>query len=79
MVETLGVDIDKLERLMKSYTTEANINEYGRFDALKDTVDRTKAKVYFEDKQGNTLTPFKISIKIDNLLKEFILKDGFDI
>ena len=25
------------------------------------------------------LTPFKISIKIDHLLKEFILKDGFDV
>lgn len=79
LVEILGVDVNLLENLMKSHITELNINEFGRFDALKDTVDRAKAKAFFEEKEGITLTPFKISIKIDNLLKEFILKDGFDV
>jgi len=79
LVDILAVDVNLLENLMKSHITELNINEFGRFDALKDTVDRTKAKAYFEEKEGITLTPFKISIKIDQLLKEFILKDGFDI
>ncbi|WES98281.1 HsdR family type I site-specific deoxyribonuclease [Chryseobacterium arthrosphaerae] len=79
LVEAIGVDPVKLKELMTTFSTEANINDYGRFDALKDTVDRDKAKSYFEQKEGNTLPPFKVSIRIDNLLKEFILKDGMEL
>lgn len=38
--------------------------------------DRARAKTYFENKEGITLTIFKVNIKIDYLLKECILKDG---
>lgn len=64
---------------MNTFISETNLNEYGRFDKLKETVDREKAKMYFESLEGASLPPFKISIRIDTLLKEFILKDGFDI
>ena len=79
LVDAIGVNSIKLKELMNSYVSEENLNDYGRFDALKDTVDRTKAKAYFEQKEGTTLPPFKVSIRIDTLLKDFILKDGFDI
>lgn len=79
LVDAIGVDVVALKNLMNTFTSEANLNEYGRFDALKETVDREKAKVYFESLEGTTLPPFKISIRIDTLLKEFILKDGVDI
>jgi len=79
LVDAIGVDANALKNLMNTFTSEANLNEYGRFDALKETVDRGKAKAYFESLEGITLPPFKISIRIDTLLKEFILKDGFDI
>jgi len=75
----LGVDKDKLQNLMRANITEANINEYGRFDELKATVDRDKAKAYFEKIEGKSLPPFKISIKIDQLLQDFIMKDGFEL
>lgn len=64
---------------MGTNVTEANINEYGRFDDLKSTVDKTKAKVYFEKQEGTTISPFKINIKIHNLLQEFILRGGFEV
>ena len=43
LYEALGMDIQKLNNLMNVNITEANINEYGRFDDLKKTVDRCKA------------------------------------
>lgn len=74
-----GVDEKKLRNLMAANVTEASINEFGRFDDLKASVDRAKARVYFE-KMGETEMPlFKINIRVHNLLQEFILKGGFDI
>ncbi|MDD2217975.1 MAG: hypothetical protein PHX63_06045 [Eubacteriales bacterium] len=79
LVNAIGVDIPKLENLMNLGTTEANINEYGRFDDLKKTVVREKAAEYFVSTEGTSIPPFRLSIKIDNLLKDFILSGGFDI
>lgn len=75
----LGLDESKLRSLLSSGVTEVNINEYGRFDELKNTVDKNKAKEYFEKLEGTTIPPFKVNIKIHNLLQKFIIEDGFDI
>jgi len=75
----LGLDELKLRALMSSGLTEQNINEYARFDLLKATVDKDKAKAYFEKLVGETIQPFKVNIKIEKLLKEFIIKGGFEI
>lgn len=79
LANALGVDILKLESLMNANVTEANINEFGRFDDLKETVDRDKAKAYFEALEGKNIPAFRLSIKIEKLLKDFILRGGFDI
>jgi type I restriction enzyme R subunit len=77
--DILGLDKDKLQNLMQANIAAQNINEYGRFDELKATVDRDKAKVYFEKIEGKPLPPFKINIKTDQLLTDFITKDGFEL
>ncbi|MCT4643680.1 MAG: HsdR family type I site-specific deoxyribonuclease [Carboxylicivirga sp.] len=79
ITKLLGLDETKLKALMDKRITEANINEYGHFDELKATVDTTKAKDYFEKKEGKKLPPPKIKIKTHNLLKEFIVKGGFEL
>lgn len=79
LVNALGINIKKLENLMSIGVTEANINEYGRFDDLKRTIDRDKAKSFFETKEGARIPPFRLSIKIEKLLKDFVLRGGFDI
>lgn len=79
LANALGIDILKLENLMNVDITESNINEYGRFDDLKKTVDRDKAKAYFEAFEGTSIPAFRLSIKIEKLLKDFILRGGFDI
>ena len=75
----LGLDENKLRDMMAQHITEDNINEFGRFDALKATVDKDRAKAYFEKLTGQKLRLPKVNIRIDNLLRDFILKGGFDI
>ncbi len=77
--KALGIDASKLTAIMNSGVTEANINEYGRFDDLRSTADKTLAKEYFEKKEGKTLSVFQVNKNINKLLKEFILSGGFDI
>lgn len=75
----LGLDEDKLRAIMALHLDERMINEFGRFDALKATVDKQKAKAYFEKIEGKPIIPPKVPMKIDKLLREFILSGGFDI
>ena len=64
---------------MDSGVTDENINEYGHFDDLKSTVDKSKAKEYFEELEGVTIPAFRINIKIHDLLQVFIISGGFEI
>ncbi|KIX20723.1 DEAD/DEAH box helicase [Flavobacterium sp. 316] len=77
--EILDLDESKLRNMMDSNITEKNINEYGRFDDLKSTVDKDKAKEYFEKIEGKSIPPFRVNIKIEDLLQEFIISGGFEI
>jgi type I restriction enzyme R subunit len=79
ITQLLGLDEDKLRDLMDSGVTEANINQFGRFDELKNTVDKAKAKKYFESLDGSRISPFKINIKTHELLQRFITSGGFEI
>ncbi len=77
--QILGLDEDKLRNMMNTSITESNINEYGRFDELKGSVDKAKAKVFFEKQEGIKIPPFKVNIRVHNLLKEFIISGGFKV
>ena len=79
LVEILGVDAEKLRALMNASVTAANLNDYGRFDALRETMDNAKAKAYFEALEGQTLPVFRVKIKASNLLQRFILESGFEL
>ena len=41
--------------------------------------DLDKAKEYFEKIEGTKIIPPKVNIKVDNLLREFILSGGFEV
>lgn len=75
----IGVDETTLRAFMQLHVTEVDINSYGRFDRLKETVDIPTAKAYFEAKEGNSIPPHKIRIKIDQILRRFVLNGGIDI
>ena len=75
----IGIDEEKLREIMKLNITESNINEFGRFDDLKSTININTAKVYFDTLDGINNPLFKITQKTDELLRRFILTGGFDI
>ena len=79
IVQCLGMDEEKLLALMNTHVTEANLNEFGRFDELKESINKEKAKAYFERHEAQTLPAFKVNIKASNLLQKFILEGGFEI
>jgi type I restriction enzyme R subunit len=78
IVTALGLDAAKLIALMSNHLTEANLNEYGRFDDLRSTIDREKAKAYFDGLEGNSLPIFKVRIKAARLLSDFLLRGAVD-
>ena len=73
---SFGLDSYDLLEFMKKDLTEANIDDYGQFTKLKLSVNREVAKAYLEKKEGKTISPFQLSIKIHLLLKTFVLSDG---
>ena len=76
IVSALGVHAAKLIALMSTHLTEANLNEYGRFDDLRGTVAQEKAKAYFDGLEGVSLPIFKVKIKAAKLLSDFLLRGG---
>lgn len=78
IVSALGVDASKLIALLNTHLTEANLNEYGRFDDLRGTVDQEKAKAYFDGHEGVSLPIFKVKIKVAKLLSDFLLRGGVE-
>lgn len=79
IVDALGVDKQELKSLLLLKLTPANINEFGRYDALKETIDKAKARAYFERIEGVKIILPKVNMKADALLRDFILKGGFHI
>jgi type I restriction enzyme R subunit len=75
----LGLDELKLREMMSLKLTEANINEFGRFDSLKDTIDKTKACAFFERQQGESVSLRKVNILSAGLLRKFLLEGGFNV
>jgi type I restriction enzyme R subunit len=78
--QTFGFDEEMLRVLMSQDVNAANINEYGRLDALKNSVKDTSAAArYFENTSGRKLSTPKVKIKLDDYLRKFILEGGFDL
>lgn len=75
----LGIDVKLLAALTQANVTAANLDEFGRFTELKDTIDKRKAKAYLESATGETLPDFKVNVRAANLLRKFILEGGFEL
>jgi type I restriction enzyme R subunit len=69
----------KLSNMLNTEITEFNLNDFGRFDALKSCVDKAKAKTYFQERDGASLSSFKVNIEIDKCLQNFVTKGGVDL
>lgn len=78
VVNALGLDKSLLVALVRDNVNQKNLNSFGRFDTLKDTVDKNKAKAFFEKQEGVVIPPFKLNIRVDKFLKQFILEQADD-
>lgn len=80
-VESLhsAIGVDKL--MLKDFLTSdvTDLNGFGRFSKLLKTIDKDVAKAYFEKRKGKSLSKFVVNRDATNLLREFVLKGGFDI
>lgn len=74
-----GLDETLLRGMMSHRVTEGNINDFGRFDELKATADKKKAKAYFESESHTPVPPPKVTMKLDKILRDFIINGGFDL
>lgn len=77
--EAFGVNEAMLRDMMELHLTEETINEFGKYDKLKATVDIEKARKYFKETTGEELSVFKAKSKFDIFLRRFILSGGFDL
>ena len=73
LVKTFGIKKDKLTELIDAEPNENTLNEYGRFDALKETVDENLAATYFDNIHEPEPKLFRRRMKIATILKEYIL------
>ena len=78
---SVAIDVDEnmLRNVMGLKLNENNLNEFGRYDELKKTVDKAKAKEYFEKVEGTKIIPPKVNVKVDKLLRDFIINGGYEI
>lgn len=74
LVYALGLDKECLMKLVESNPTSKDLDQFGRFSALKKTIDKSKAKAYLETKLGQPLPMPKVMSKVDELLRNFILE-----
>jgi len=79
LADALGLDEKMLRDMMALRVDDATINEYGRLDSLSATVDKSKAKSYFEAIEGEKIPMFKVNMKVNTLLRSFIISGGHDI
>lgn len=77
--ELLGLDETKLRAMMNTGINEQNINQFGRFNDLKESVDKEKAKAYFEKKEGSVIPLSRVNIKIHNLLQHFLISGEVEL
>lgn len=78
-VITFGLDETKLRNIMSLNLSASNINEFGRYDDVFKSFDKKKAKHFFDQTAENPLIAPKVNMKMDRLLREFILQGGFEL
>ncbi|WP_294755022.1 hypothetical protein [uncultured Ruminococcus sp.] len=75
----IGINEEALRNFMERHVTSDNLNEFGLFDKLLATVDIPTAQAYFEKVEGAPVKRIKVKLKVDKLLRQFILIKDFDI
>lgn len=78
LVTYLGLDGELLTEMANSHLNEANLDDFGRYTRLVHSVNKVLARAFFEQREGQRLTPPKVNMKTDILLRRFIIKGEFE-
>ena len=76
--QAFGLNENLLREIMNNYM-QGDIIPQGPLDQLKESVDKSLAKAWFEQHEGVAIPAFRINIRIDALLRQFIEDGGFEI
>ena len=79
LVEYFGVERSLLEEFTGKLINEANINDFGRLNALYASIDKKRAKSMLEQLWHTTIPQHKVNRKVRALLRRFVLEGGFDV
>lgn len=71
--EATGLDIEKLQQLLKDDVNEQNINEQGRFDELMETLDKEKGVIFLKKVTGKEVKRMFVMSNISSIIRRFIL------
>ncbi|MCD8286790.1 MAG: HsdR family type I site-specific deoxyribonuclease [Clostridia bacterium] len=77
--ETFGIDEDKLREMVNLHLNESNINEFSRFDKLRETADAQLQYEYFKTHSSEKMSRIKAKSLFDKMLRRFIIQGGFKI
>lgn len=73
IADAFGIDYYDLARVIENTIDESNINEFGRYEALKATIIRDRASEFLTKVYGMPITGPRIMMRADSVLRKFIL------
>jgi type I restriction enzyme R subunit len=76
--DALGLDAELLRDAMRNVFSESDITN-ALLKPIKDSMDLDKAKSYIEAIEGEPVPKRKVVVKVDELIRQFILQGGFEI
>ena len=79
MVIQLGLDGELLKAMLNQNLTEQDIDVFGRFSRLKNSIDRKKAKTFIEKKLGKSVSMLQVNVEMDKMLRKFILTGSINL
>lgn len=79
MVKFTGINEEKLRSLLMLKPTENNINEFGRFDSLKESADIDQIIDNLTKVKGSKVPVVKAKIYLDRMIRKFLTNDTFYI
>ena len=79
LVEHFGLDKDLLNEMLRLRLTDKNLDEFGRFQRLKNSISLEKAKTYFQEKEGKSQTDFVVNLKLNKILRDYLISGKYDL
>lgn len=73
LVENLGIDRAILQQIIDRHPTQRDLNQFGQFDRLTESVDLGRARDYFLRMRGEDLIGFPLRMEIGDYIEDFIL------